>query len=124
LSWKKYKDALLHATFDEVPSVPTKRCNFGKGGKTHPKKKKNPPNFCDLNKIHDFKKWRIKACLEQIVRMHKRKVARLVPRASKKLDFLGKFTEIKCIRDGLEEKMEDVIAKIFSSFIVFNRNSI
>jgi hypothetical protein len=103
---------------------PLKDVTLEKEEKLTQKKKKIPPNFCDLNKIHDFKKWRIKACLEQIVRMHKRKVARLVPRASKKLDFLGKFTKIKCIRDGLEEKMEDVIAKIFSSFIVFNRNFI
>jgi hypothetical protein len=44
------------------------------------KKQKNKiPNFCDLKKIHDFQKWRIIAFFhEQIMRMHKRQVARLV----------------------------------------------
>jgi hypothetical protein len=46
LSWKKYEDALLHATFDKVPIVSTKRCNLGKGGRTpKKKKKKNSPIF-------------------------------------------------------------------------------
>ncbi len=95
LSWKKYKDALLHATFDKVPSVSARRCNFGKGGRTH--QKKTSPIFVIWRKYMIFKNGELlHSSMNLLATNHdnaQKKGSKVGAKSLEKLDFLGKFTE-------------------------------